>query len=209
VSTIAVRREQGRLLLRPSARTIRWASLPVLAGLAMAAVWNGQRKDGNPAAVALPVATTLLCVWLCFLFDDPAAETTAVGPTPLLFRRGIRIALAVPAVMGAWFACTWIGPLEGPTSAMTASVLAEMVVALAAAALTVRFVGAGAGLVAAGVVVFVTLVLPVALGHPPTVDAARPPWGSPPAYWTSVAALAAVTLALAHLDPYRARRRGR
>jgi len=210
VSIVAVRREQGRLLLRPSARTIHWGSFPVLAALALAMVWNGQRKGGNPAAVALPIATTLLCIWLCFLFDDAAAETTSGAPTPLLFRRLIRVALAVPAVIGVWFACTWIGPLDGPTPAMAGSLFAEMMLALAVAAVSVRFAGAGAGLLGVAVVVCITLVMPVALGRPPAVDPARPPWGSPATYWITVAGLAAVTLTIAHLDPNRGRRgRGR
>ena len=202
-----LRRLQGQLLVPPSARTIRWGSFPVIAGLAMLVVWSGQRKGGNPAAVALPVATALLCVWLCFLFDDPAAETTAGGPTPLLFRRAIRVAIAVPVVATVWFACTWIGPLEGPTAAMVGSFVAEAIVALAAAALVVRFVGAGSGLLAAGAVVIVTLILPVAFGRPPSVDPARPPWGEPASYWTVVAVLAVVVLVVAHLQGVRTRAR--
>ncbi|MEP6759511.1 MAG: hypothetical protein ABJB55_09970 [Actinomycetota bacterium] len=202
-----LRGAQGRLLLPPSARTIRWGSFPVIAGLALLVAWSGQRKGGNPAAIALPVATALLCVWVCFLFDDPAAETTAGGPTPLLFRRAVRIVVAVPAVTAVWFMCTWIGPLTGPSAAMTGSFVAEMILALAAAAVVVRLVGTGAGLIAAGVVVLVTLILPVTFGRPPSVDPARPPWGEPASYWTAVAVLAVLVLALAHLDPARARDR--
>lgn len=206
-----VRREQSHLLVPPSARTIRWGSFPVVAGVAALAVWNGGRKGGDPASVALPVATALLCVWLCFLFDDPAAETTAGTATPLLFRRSVRAAIAIPAVAAAWFASTWIVPLTGPTAVMTASFTAQVLLALAAAAIAVRMVGGPrSGLLAAAAVVFVTLVMPVAVGRPPSVDPAQPPWGEPATYWTVVAVLATIALALAHVDPAASiRSRGR
>ena len=208
----AVRREQSHLLVPPSARTIRWGSFPVIAGVAALAVWNGARKGGDPATVALPVATALLCVWLCFLFEDAAAETTAGTPTPLLFRRSVRAAISIPAVTAVWFACAWIGPLTGPTAAMTGSFAAQVLVALAAAAVTARVVGGPmGGLLAAGAVAFVALIVPVGVGRPPSVDPAHPPWGAPAVYWSAMAMLAVAVLALAHVDPAHplARSRGR
>jgi hypothetical protein len=204
-----VRRAQGRSLVAPSARTIRWGAFPVLAGLAPLVVWSAARKGGDPTRIALPVATTLLCLWLCFLFDDPASETTGGGPTPLAFRRVIRVAIAVPAVAIAWFACTWIGPLAGPTEAMGASFAAEVMVALAAAPVVVRLVGNGGGLLAAAVVVMIALILPVAVGRPPSVDPASPPVGEPAAYWIAIALVALAVLAIAHRDPAATRSRSR
>lgn len=196
-----LRRRQGRLLVRPTSRAIPWASLPVVAGISALVVVNGARDGGDPAPIALPIATTFLCVWLCFLFEDPAAETTAGAPTPLLLRRAVRMAIAIPAVSVAWWACTWIGPLSGPTSAMAASFVAGVILALAAAALSVRFFGAGAGLLAVGAVAIVMLVLPVAIGRPPSVDPAHPPWGAPALHWSALALFACVALVLAHIDP--------
>ncbi len=205
-----MRREQGVLLVSPSARTIRWGSFPVIAGVAALAVWNGGRKGGNPASVALPVATALLCTWLCFLFEDPTDETTNTTATPLLVRRGVRIALAVPAVAAAWFASTWIGPLTGPTSPMTSSFVALVLVALGSAAGAVRLVGgARSALLAAAVVVFVALVLPLAAGRPPSVDPALPPWGGPGTYWAAVATLGTAVLLVAHRDPAQGSTRSR
>jgi len=209
-SASGVRCDQGTLLVPPSARTIRWGSFTVVAGVAALAVWTGGRKGANPASFALPVATALLCVWLCFLFDDPAAETSSGSATPLLLRRGVRAAIAVPAAASAWFACTWIGPLTGPTGAMTISFGALVLVALGAGAAAVRVVGGSrSGLFAAAVVVFVALVLPVAAGRPPTVDPSLPPWGAPAAYWGLVAALAVAVLVTAHRDPARPSARSR
>ena len=201
---LAVRREQGRLLLRPSARTIRWASFVVIAAIGALVVWSGAHKGGNPATVTLPVATTLLCVWLCFLFEDLAAETTASSATPLLFRRAVRAAIVVPPIAAVWFAYTWIGPLTGPTATMVGSFAAGITFTLAAAAVAVRSLGSGrSGLAAAVGVVFILLVLPAAFGRPPSVDPALPPFGNPLTYWSTVALASAAVLALAHLDRFQ------
>ena len=201
---LTLRREQGRLLLTPSARTIRWASFVVIAAIGALVVWSGTHKGANPATVALPVATTLLCVWLCFLFEDLAAETTSSSATPLLFRRAVRAAIAVPPIAAVWFAYTWIGPLTGPTATMVGSFAAEITLALAATAVAVRLVGSGGSGLAAGVgVVFILLVVPVAFGRPPSVDPSLPPFGNPFTYWSTVALASAAVLALAHLDRFQ------
>lgn len=194
-----LRRAQGRLLAVPSARTIRWASFGVLVAVAALAVWSGARKGGDPAPVALPAATTLLVAWLCFLFEDTAAETADATATPLVLRRAVRVAIAVPAVAVAWFAITWIGPLDGPALAMTASFLAEATLALAAGAVLGRVVPGGrGGLAAAGVLVCVAIVLPLWVARPVTIDPARPPFGSVSTYWSAVAVAGCLLLAWAH-----------
>ena len=207
METFGVRRAQGRLLITPSARTIRWASFTVIATTGGLVVWAGAREAGNPAPVALPVASALLCVWLCFLFEDLAAETTASAATPLLFRRALRAAIAVPAVAAVWFAYTWIGPPAGPTAHMVKAGVAGIALSLAAGAIAVCFADSGrGGLAAAGVVVFILLVLPVAIGRPPSIDPAHPPVGDPLTYWSAITIGSCVVLAVAQLD--RIQRRG-
>ena len=197
---VALRRAQGRLLLWPSTRTIRWVAFAVLAGVGALAVWSGARKGADPSVVALPAATTLMCAWLCFLFEDLAAETTDATATPLAARRAVRAAIAVPAATVAWFAFTWIGPLHGPTASMAGAFAAESLLALAAAAVAARIEGpARGGFAAAGVLTFVAIVLPAWIGHPPSIDPANPPIGAPFAYWSIVACAAAVALAAAHV----------
>jgi hypothetical protein len=197
--TLTLRRAQGRLLLRPSARTIRWLAFVVLAGVGAIAVWGGARR-GDPSVAALPAATTLVCAWLCFLFEDLAAETTDATAIPLAARRAVRVAIAVPAATVAWFALTWIGPLTGPTAIMAVAFAAESLLALAAAAVAARVEGpAHGGFTAAGVLTFVAIVLPAWLGRPPSLDPVRPPLGTPFTYWSVVAAIAAVALVGAHL----------
>ncbi|MDP9185072.1 MAG: hypothetical protein M3O29_05335 [Actinomycetota bacterium] len=201
-ASIPLRKVQGRLLLRPSARTIRWVTFAVITGVAALTVWTGGRKGGDPAVVALPVATTLLCVWLCFLFEDRAAETTNTTATPLAFRRTVRAAIAVPAAASVWLGLTWIAPLDGPTAAMAGSFAAEVALALAAAAVAARWLGAGrSGLAAAGAIVFVAIVLPVWLGTPPSVDPASPPIWDATAYWSLVALVSVSVFTWVHAAP--------
>lgn len=198
----SLRRAQGRLLLRPNARTIRWPSFVVIASLGALVVWTGGRKEADPATIALPIATTLLCMWLCFLFEDVAAETTAAAATPLRFRRAVRTMIVIPAAAAAWFGYTWIGPLSGPTAVMLGSFGAQVILALAVAAVAARLMGPDRhGFEGLGVVAFIALVLPVAVGRPPSVDPAMPPFGSPLTYWSALALASMVVLVLAHLSP--------
>jgi hypothetical protein len=206
VGSLGVRRAQTRLLIRPSARTIRWVSFTVIAATGAMVVWTGGRKGNDPAQVALPIATALLCVWLCFLFEDLAVETTASSATPLLFRRALRASIAVPSIAAVWFAYTWIGPLTGPSPAMASAFGAGIALSLAAAAVAGRLIDSGrGGLVAGAVVVFILLVVPPAIGHPPSVDPSQPPVGDPLTYWPGLAIASCAVLGLAHLDRFQRR----
>ncbi len=202
-----LRSSQAGLLARPSARTIRWASLLPIAVLGVVVVRSGARQGGDPAAVAMPIAGTMLGIWLCFLFEDPASLITATSPTPLAFRRAVRAGLALPVVCVVWWAMTWIGPLDGPSGPMAASFAVTVLVALGAAAVATRLVGPGRAPMAAATLVAAMLVIPVVLSllfhRPASVDPARPPLGDPVSYWASAGILAAAILALAHLDPAR------
>jgi hypothetical protein len=204
--SFTLRNAQGRLLIRPSARTIRWASFVVVGGTGALVVRTGGREGGDPATIALPIASTLLCVWLCFLFEDLVAETTDASATPLLFRRAVRAAIAVPSIAAVWFAYTWIGPLAGPTAAMTGAFASAIALTLAAAAVAVRLAGSGrSGLLSTASVVFVLLVMPVAIGRPPSIDPTLPPFGDVFTYWSAVGLISCAVLALVHVDRFQRR----
>ena len=200
------RRALVRLLLRPSLRTIRWIPLGPIVVLGAWVVWSGAQDEGNPAAIALPIATTLLGLWLCLLFEDAASEIAAPTPLPLWLRRAVRITITAPPVAAVWFTFTWLGQLHGPTAPMTAMVAAVIVVALACAAVTTRFVSSTrSGPVAAVALIGAVLVLPIllarVLARPISIDPSRVVLGDPLSYWASTIAVAAVVLVLAHRDP--------
>lgn len=193
-------------LLRPNARTIRWIPLGVIVTLGAWVVRSGARDGADPATIALPIATTMLGLWLCLLFEDAAGEI--VGPTPVSLwrRRAVRVAIATPAVAAAWFAFTWLGPLHGPTPPMTAMAVVVVVSSLACAAVATRFVSpARSGMVAAVGLIGTVLVQPILLAlvfdRPILIDPARVPIGGPLTYWTGLLVGAGAVLVLAQRDP--------
>jgi hypothetical protein len=193
-------------LLWPMVRTMRWAPIGVIAPLGAWVVRSGAREQGDPATIALPVATTMLGVWLCLLFEDAAADITWPSPVPLWRRRAIRVAIAAPVFAAVWFAFTFIGPLQGPTGPMTAMAVGVAAVALAAASVSTRVViparsGPVAAIALVGAIVAAPLLIALILGRPATIDPALVPVGGLGSYWSSIVAIAiGVTLA-ANRDP--------
>ena len=203
---LVTRAAVARLLVWPSMRTERWPTFGLVTLLAAAVVREGGRDGGDPSTIALPVATTMLGAWLCFAFEDAAAQVTSPSPTPLTLRRAVRASIAVAAATLAWFAYTWIGPLDGPTWPMTAMFAGVALVALACAALTARVIPSERSGIAAvcgvvGATVALPFVLALALGRPIAIDPSRVPVGDPASYWAAVTAVAVVALVLAHRDP--------
>lgn len=194
------------LLLRPSARTTRWMPLAVITVVAIAVVREGSRDGRDAAAVALPIATTLLGIWTCLAFEDDAAELTSSAPVPLWVRRSVRASVTVSATALVWFGLTWVGTLEGPTVPTTAMFVSISLVALASAAIAARRMPSDrSGLTATVGVVGVTVALPFVLGlsldRPIAIDPSRVVIGEPVSYWATIGAIAVLLLALAHRDP--------
>ena len=194
------------LLLWPSARTTRWMPFAVIVAIATAVVREGSREGRDPTTVALPIATTLLGVWVCLTFEDAAADLTSPAPVPLWLRRSVRASITVPAAAIAWFGLMWVGPLGPPTVPMTAMFASVALVALASAAIaTRRLPSERSGIAAAFGVVGVTLVLPFVLGltlhRPIAIDPARVVIGDPVSYWATIGTVAVILLALGHRDP--------
>jgi hypothetical protein len=200
--------EVARQLPSASLRTIRWSVLLPVGALGAAIVRSSTGDHGDPVAIGMPLATTLLGIWLCLLFEDPAHEVTGSLPTPLWVRRAVRAWIAVAVAACVWFAIAWIGPLTGPTAPMTAMAGAVAVVSMACAAMAGRLVTPGrSGVVAAVAMVWIVLVLPIALAlvldRPLSIDPSAPPLGSVATYWSTICGAAAVALVVAHRDPAR------
>lgn len=193
-------------LVWPAVRTMRWVPLGVITALSIWVVRAGSRDGGDPATIALPVATTMLGIWLCLLFEDAAADIMGPSPVPLWRRRAVKVVVAVPAYVAIWFACTWIGPLQGPTGPMMGMAAGVGAAALASASVTTRVVSSTrSGPVAAGVLVGAIVAVPasiaLALGKRVAVDPALVPVGDPFTYWSCLVAIAVAVTVVAHRDP--------
>lgn len=199
------RARQARLLARPTARLASWRALPAAGAVAAAIV----QFDG-PHVIELRLAAIALCVAAAFMLDDPAAQSLAASPTPLLFRRLLRIALLLPLIAGLWAIVLWRAG-EKFTTALTLELLTMLVVTLAAAAIAAPLVPDGRGGLAAApalltLLAAALLVLPAGwtlFAH----DPADPAWQSSHTRWALVLVTAVATLLAASRDPANPRAR--
>lgn len=180
--------------------------LGVITALCVWVVRAGGRDGRDPATVALPVASIMLGIWLCLLFEDAAADITGPSPVPLWRRRVVRTMVAVPAFAAIWFACTWVGPLHGPTGPMAGMAAGVGAVAIAAASVTTRMVpstrsGPVAAIVLVGAIVAAPSSLALMLDRPVAIDPASVPVGDPFTYWSGLVAIAVAVTVVAHRDP--------
>lgn len=153
-------------LIRPTARSMRWAPLAgATGGAAVIAFLMTRAPDcavgGYPCIglegriQVLRIAMVLVAVGAGFALDDPARETTAHLPVSLLFRRTLRVGLMAPAIGLLWLVLVGLALRTGggqgfPLGALTIEMAALVVTALAASAGAERFVPEGLGGVVAG-----------------------------------------------------------
>ena len=153
-----VRSRQLRLLVGPSRRTIRWIPLAVIAPLAGWAVYAATHASEPPADGGLAAAGGLLATWAGSLLGDPSHALSAGVPTPLLFRRAIRLAIGLPPVAVVWGALlVWGAP--GPFAAtLTAMFAAQIALAIGIAAAALRSVEPGREVLLAAAGLFVVFI---------------------------------------------------
>ncbi|MDQ0600735.1 fluoroquinolone transport system permease protein [Streptomyces canus] len=158
-----------RVLPGPVLRTLPWRALGAAGGvgllLAGAARWL---IDGDEwLALNLLRATALaFALGLAFLLDDPARETTASVPTTRPLRQALRVAMVAPFLALAWTVAMLLvpGEIRPPVGDVTLEAAATSVLALAAAAVAVRFNEASEpGQAVAAAVLTSAVVLPLAL----------------------------------------------
>lgn len=91
-------------------RTARIVPLGALTATVVATfvgtVLAARRWPGEPEVVVVTLRLTamMLAVSLAFTWDDPAADTLAPSPRPLIWRRGMRLAVTVPVIVVGWLA---------------------------------------------------------------------------------------------------------
>ena len=201
------RARQALLLAAPSLRATPWLPLLPAGALALAVL----RFDG-PVLLELRLAAIALCVGAAFVLDDPASETLATSPAPLLFRRLVRIGLVLPLVALLW-ALTLRYAGTGFDAALTLELAAMLAVTLAAAAFATPRLADGRGGPAAAPALLVFLgACTFALPDAWTLFAEGPNdprWAGSHVRWAVVLVAAVAGLLYASLDPARARVVGR
>lgn len=118
---------QARLLALPSLRTMHW---PALLGVGAAAA--GLLTLPGQGGTLLLLAAAMLAAGVGFVFDDPAEVTVASVPMPLLARRLLRVALALPLVAGLWVLLVWYGGADASQPTLVLAALAALAGAVGA-----------------------------------------------------------------------------
>lgn len=112
------------------------------AGLLLAALPRMTGETGERLSLHLLRAAVLaFTMGLVFLLDDPARHTTATVPTSRPVRVALRVALVVPATAAWWALALLLVPpdLRPPVADITLEAGAAFVLAVAGAAVAVRF----------------------------------------------------------------------
>ena len=212
------RLRQALLLLRPTARSMRWAAVVGAAAGALLVAWRSSQTlsvGGPPSLAPIRMAAVLLCLGASFMLDDEAGVTVEPAVASLAVRRGLRLALGLLAIGAAWAATLVVasgsahrGVEAGslPAAGLTLEAAALLAVTLAAGAVATRSLGHGNGGVAAG---------PMLLAFVAGAVAIRPYWSLFPGgridpewvpahlRWTAILGGATIVLVWTSLDPAR------
>ncbi len=193
---------QARLLVRPTIRAIRWSPFLAVVPLGALVMVVGRAAD-TPAPMAnLPAMALLLAASTGFVLDDPAEDTIASTPTPLLVTRVVRIAVALPLALACWAAAVVHAGLGRVSVYLTVGFVAQCTVALGIAAAATLVVGRSrAGLVSAFGLVLVFVVVPFAFDVSLALTPTSQTWGHLYGRWLVVGALGLLSMALASSGP--------
>ena len=150
---------RGRALgeaVKPSARTLPWATLAAAALLGVVfLLLLRPRSAGSQPIGALRIAAVLLAAATGFCLDDRAEPTLAASPTTRLARRVVRLGVGLATAAGAWAALAALALVltpghDLPVAALTVEAAGMAAVALAVAGLTIERSPDGLGGVASG-----------------------------------------------------------
>jgi hypothetical protein len=135
------RARQTLQLAPPTWRASSYTPLVAASAIAAGFVWletPGAFVDYR--ILVLRLSGLLICLGAAFVLDDPTEDFLGYVPTPLLFRRIVRIALAAPIAGAAWVVCLNLagdvpnrlgGPL--PAAALTLEACTALVLTMTAA----------------------------------------------------------------------------
>ena len=200
------RARHARLLVRPTVRLASWRALPAAGVLALAMV----HFFSAPTVIELRLAAIMLSVAAAFVLDDPAAQTLAASPTPLLVRRLLRTTLLLPLVAALWMIVLWSAG-EHVMTALTLELVTMLVITLAAATAATPRIPDGRGGVAAAPALLIILTAAVLLLPAGWTlfadDPTDPAWEISHVRWALLLAIALTTFLAASRDPAHARPR--
>ncbi|MDP9222460.1 MAG: hypothetical protein M3P18_01115 [Actinomycetota bacterium] len=141
-----IRARQVPHMLGPTLRAMPWGPFLAAGFLAVAYIWlEAPGRYVADRIQVLRLGALLACLGASFLLDDRTEDTLAYVPTPLLLRRAVRVALALPVAATFWWLSIKLagqvpkaagGPL--PTEDLTREPLAVLVIAFAASSLGSR-----------------------------------------------------------------------
>jgi hypothetical protein len=195
-----MRRRQCALLVPSLLRALPRTRLAFGVTAAFAVVWLLSADPGSTRTIlVLQSAALALSLALASILDEPAADTVAALPPTLLFRRGLTITVALPAVLAAWAGLVSLsGVAAGLAGAMTLQFGALVLLTLALAAALARGEAVAGPLV---VLMFLSLqsVAPEWALDPELGDWR---WDAP---WAGSSAGALLALLLASRDPAHVR----
>lgn len=213
---VCVRGRQTFLVLPHLLRSVR--SGPLLAGAVASwlIVAHAGLGDSEPRLVkALRLAALAMCAGAAYLLDDPTEGTLGASPSPLSFRRGLKLLIGGLAIAGPWGSLLVLSdhmwpagsPHELPSAGLSLELVALGLAGLALASLLIRPPNVpSAGPVASGLLAALWIT---AFWHPKLQqwmfggvpgDSA---WADARLRWTAVAALAAGAILARARDPAR------
>jgi hypothetical protein len=164
-------------LLRPTSRLIRWGSLVAIVTGSVLVVWNGFHDHGDPRVFHLPTAGGLIAMWVGFQYDDVATPTIEASPVTLLIRRIVRSTVALPAAVAAWVLLAAYGRSGDMMATLAAAFTAQLLVAMAGAAIGIHLLGEGrGGPTALAALLCVFVLVPLALEVPYRVNPSTDTW---------------------------------
>ncbi len=200
-------------LVPPTTRAVRWWPLAVTA---VAAVAVAARLSEWPYVRVgeLRIGAILLALGAAFLLDDPSAETTGHMPVPLLARRVVRLAVALPLIACAWGTALLVAGRQRPTApldwpALTLELAGLLALGLAFTAIAARHVPEELGGTAAAPAVLAAAGLLLALPHLPghvlmfATQPSDPAWPATNGRWVWLLVLALLVALWESRDPLR------
>jgi hypothetical protein len=167
-----------REMVRPTIRAMSWKPLAGATAVAVAVVfWLTRNQCPEPCVsvddqiLTLRIGMLLLAIGAAFVLDDPTDDTTAHLPVTRALRRGLRVALTLPAVVLGWQLLMVVARRSSvdhvpfPTGALTWELAAILAAGFALAVLAAPFAPDRMGGVAAGPALVAGFALAFALPH--------------------------------------------